>query len=113
MVLPRSLRKTLASISFGLGFVWGVAGAFKLVFGVRMTLVFLPPLDLERVAAVPAVVVALGLFALGAWLARTGTGDRGAIGAGGEQGLLSSVDPMVATERRDMAAVRDRRPSAP
>ena len=72
MVFPRSLRKALASISFGVGFVWGVAGAFKLVFGVRMTLVFLPSLDLERMAAVQAAVVAPGLFALGAWLRALG-----------------------------------------
>lgn len=74
--IPRlsfSSRQVLAKASFGLGTVWGVAGAFKILFGVRLTLPLLPPLGLEHVAAFPALGAALGFFALGAVLGRVST----------------------------------------
>jgi hypothetical protein len=43
-------RLALAKICFGLGSIWTAAGVLKLIFGVRVTLPLLPPLDLERVS---------------------------------------------------------------
>jgi hypothetical protein len=68
--ISRSTRKALADCSYFLGSVWGAAGALKLIFGVRITFPLFPPIDLERVSPWPAIAVALGLFALGAWLGR-------------------------------------------
>ena len=68
--ISRSTRKTLADCSYFLGSVWGAAGALKLIFGVRIIFPLFPPIDLERVSPWPAIAVALGLFALGAWLGR-------------------------------------------
>jgi hypothetical protein len=70
MPLSRPTRRALSSISFGLGSVWAVAGAFKLLFGVRLTLFFLPPIGLERVSVAPALGIAVGFFAVAALLAR-------------------------------------------
>jgi hypothetical protein len=44
---------------------------FKLIFGVRITFSLLPPLGLERVNPLPALVVAFGFCVFGAWLERT------------------------------------------
>ena len=71
MRLSHSTRKTLAGCCFFLSSVWGAAGAFKLIFGIRITFVLLPPLDLERVSPVSALATALGFIVLGAWLGRT------------------------------------------
>ncbi|HET7552487.1 MAG TPA: hypothetical protein VFK04_14450 [Gemmatimonadaceae bacterium] len=68
--ISRSTRKVLADCSYFLGSVWGAAGALKLIFGVRITFPLFPPIGLERVSPGPAIAVALGLFALGAWLGR-------------------------------------------
>lgn len=68
--VSRSTRKALADCSYFLGSVWGAAGVLKLIFGVRITFPLFPPIDLERVSPVPAIAIALGLFALGAWLGR-------------------------------------------
>ena len=68
--LTRSTRKALADCSYFLGSVWGAAGALKLIFGIRITFPLFPPIDLERVSPGPAIAIALGLFALGAWLGR-------------------------------------------
>lgn len=68
--VSRSTRKVLADCSYFLGSVWGAAGVLKLTFGVRITFPLFPPIDLERVSPVHAIAVALGLFALGAWLGR-------------------------------------------
>lgn len=71
MKLTHSTRKALAGCSFFLGSVWGAAGAFKLIFGIRITFPLFPPLDLDRVSPVPALATALGFIVLGAWLGRT------------------------------------------
>lgn len=71
MTLPHSTRKALAACCFFLGSVWGAAGAFKMIFGIRITFPLFPPIDLARVSAVPALAVAIGFAALGAWLGRT------------------------------------------
>jgi hypothetical protein len=68
--LTRSIRKALADCSYFLGSVWGAAGALKLIFGIRITFPLFPPIDLERVSPGPAIAIAVGLFALGAWLGR-------------------------------------------
>jgi hypothetical protein len=68
--VSRSTRKVLADCSYFLGSVWGAAGALKLIFGIRITFPLFPPVDLERVSPGPAIAVAVGLFALGAWLGR-------------------------------------------
>ena len=70
--MPRSsLRRGASALAFALGSVWGVAGAFKLLFGTQLTLPILPPLGLERVAAVPAMIVAIVCFGVAAWLGRS------------------------------------------
>jgi hypothetical protein len=61
----------LAGACFALSSVWAVAGAFKIIFGVRITFPLLPPLDLDHVAPVPSLLVAFALMILGAWLGRT------------------------------------------
>jgi hypothetical protein len=71
MVIPSSTRRSLASVCFGLGSVWAVAGAFKLLFGMRLTFPLLPAIGLERVSAVPSLAVAMGLFTAAALLGRT------------------------------------------
>lgn len=68
--ISNATRKALADCSYFLGSVWGAAGALKLIFGIRITFPLFPPIDLERVSPGPAIAVALGLFALGAWLGR-------------------------------------------
>jgi hypothetical protein len=68
--ISHSTRKALADVSYFLGSVWGAAGALKLIFGIRITFPLFPPVDLERVSPGPAIAIALGLFALGAWLGR-------------------------------------------
>lgn len=70
-LFPRSSRKVLANIAFGLGVIWGVAGAFALLFGTQLTFPLLPPLGLDRVAPIPSLAVAVGLFLVGAYLGRT------------------------------------------
>lgn len=70
MQLTDSTRRLLAGACFALGATWAAAGTFKLVFGIRVTFPLLPPVDLDRVDAVPAIGIALGLMALGAWLGR-------------------------------------------
>ena len=70
MPVSRSTRKALADCSYFLGSVWGAAGALKLIFGIRITFPLFPPIDLERVSPGAAIAVAVGLFALGAWLGR-------------------------------------------
>ena len=102
--ISRSTRKALADCSYFLGSVWGAAGALKLIFGIRITFPLFPPIDLERVSPGPAIAVALGLFALGAWLGRgteTNAGHReigslepsreAQLGAGGIDAMSASV----------------------
>src|SRR2546423_12058298 len=71
MPISHTTRKALASCCFFLGSVWCAAGAFKLLFGIRITFPLFPPVDLGRVSPLPAIAIAVGLFALGAWLGRT------------------------------------------
>jgi hypothetical protein len=91
MLLTRSTRDALSSISFGLGSVWAVAGAFKLLFGVRVTFPLLPPIDLSRVSPVPALGIAFGFFVASAWLSRRAVrGDA----APKSKGVASADSPM-------------------
>jgi hypothetical protein len=76
-LFSRSSRKVFANIAFGLGVIWGVAGAFALLFGTQLTFPLLPPLGLERVAPIPSLAVAVGLLLLGAYLGRA-PADHGA-----------------------------------
>jgi hypothetical protein len=80
-LFSRSSRKVLANIAFGLGVIWGVAGAFALLFGTQLTFPLLPPLGLDRVAPIPSLAVAVGLFLLGAYLGRA-PADHGATSGG-------------------------------
>ena len=75
-LFSRSSRRVLANIAFGLGVIWGVAGAFALLFGTQLTFPLLPPLGLDRVAPILSLAVAVGLFLIGAYLGRT-PGDHG------------------------------------
>ena len=72
MPLSRSARDVLAGSCFALSAVWAVTGALKLVFGVRITLVILPPLDLAQIVPMRAFGVAVGWMLLGALLGRAG-----------------------------------------
>lgn len=67
------MRRFLSSACFALGVIWTTAGAFKLLFGVKLTLLLLPPLGLERVAIAPSIAIGLVLFAAGAFLAKGAT----------------------------------------
>lgn len=68
--MKRSLRSALAVACFGIGAVWGLAAALKLIFGFAVSFPLLPPFGLEQVDVPISVVVSLGLFAAGAALAR-------------------------------------------
>jgi hypothetical protein len=67
------IRAILARACTGLGTLWTAAGVLKLIFGIRVTFPVFPPIDLERVAAWPAVAIGLLLVFLGAWLQRVST----------------------------------------
>jgi hypothetical protein len=69
-LLSPTVRRLASTTCFFLGSVWAAAGSFKLIFGIRITFPLLPPLDLERVSPVSACLLALGFFAVGAWLGR-------------------------------------------
>lgn len=71
MQLSERVRSSLSGACYTLAAVWAVAGTFKLIFGIRITFPLLPPVDLERVAAVPSLATAVALIATGAWLSRT------------------------------------------
>lgn len=90
--ISRSTRKALADCSYFLGSVWGAAGALKLIFGIRITFPLFPPIDLERVSPGPAIAIALGLFALGAWLGR---GTEAAADRRGMESLEPSHEPQL------------------
>jgi hypothetical protein len=64
------IRAGLAHVCFALGNVWAVAGACRLIFGIKITLPILPPLGLEGVHGWWALAVSLGLFTAAAWLGR-------------------------------------------
>jgi hypothetical protein len=96
VTLSRSTRRLLSDCSFALGSIWGAAGALKLIFGVSVTFPLFPPIDLERVAPIPAIAIALGLFALGAWLGRSREPLAGRAASGS---LGASHDTLFATER--------------
>lgn len=70
-LLTPTVRRLISTSCFFLGSVWAAAGSFKLIFGVRITFPLLPPLGLERVSPVSACLLALGFFALAAWLGRS------------------------------------------
>ena len=70
------MRRFISSACFALGVVWTTAGAFKLLFGVQLTLPLLPPLGLERVAVAPSLAIGLALFVVGALLAKRANSVR-------------------------------------
>lgn len=72
MVMSSSVRAMVAKSCFALGSVWAAAGVLKLIFGVRITFLLFPPIDLERVATGPAITIGLVLVFSGAWLERRG-----------------------------------------
>ncbi|HEX6806487.1 MAG TPA: hypothetical protein VF118_00785 [Gemmatimonadaceae bacterium] len=74
-LLTPTVRRLISTSCFFLGSVWAAAGSLKLIFGVRITFPLLPPLGLERVSPVSACLLALGFFALAAWLGR-GSNER-------------------------------------
>jgi hypothetical protein len=73
MASSTRIRAILAGACTGLGTLWTAAGVLKLIFGIRVTFPIFPPIDLERVAAWPAVATGLLLVFLGAWLQRVST----------------------------------------
>jgi hypothetical protein len=70
---PSAIWGFVAKASSALGTIWTAAGVLKLVFGVRVTLPLFPPIDLERVAEWPSILVGLALVFVGAWLRRSAT----------------------------------------
>lgn len=72
MSAPSHLRSLVGKACFGLGTIWAAAGVLKLIFGIRATLIFFPPLDLERVSAWPSLATGLALVFTGACLERLG-----------------------------------------
>jgi hypothetical protein len=68
--MTRRLRAILSGTCFGIGTVWAVAAALKMIFGVAITLPILPPLALERVDVARSLVIALVWFAAGAVVGR-------------------------------------------
>jgi hypothetical protein len=98
----------LAKAAFGLGTVWGVAGAFKLIFGVQLTLVFLPPLGLEKVAPISSLVVACGCFGVAAYFGR-GARVRDTVGLA--QAVFPSGPAVPLPPHPDMVAATPRAPT--
>lgn len=84
------IHSLLSNACFALGSVWGIAGACKLAFGIRITLPILPPLDLERVDGWWSLAVALVLFLAAGWFGRRAApvGVTTALGAGGTRAAL-------------------------
>jgi hypothetical protein len=70
MSLANSVRKTIAGACFFLGSIWASAAIGKLIFGIRIEFAPLPPVGLERVAPVSALVTALVFCVVGALLER-------------------------------------------
>lgn len=85
----------LSALCFALGAVWVWAGAMKLTFGIRVTVWFLPPVGLERVEPVPAILTGLAFALVGALLGRSAWRDGGrrtdAEPAGAEPTLLPNT----------------------
>ena len=110
----QNVRKSLAGGCFFLGSIWAAAGAFKLIFGVRITYPLLPPIGLERVNPLSALVVALGFCILGAWLERSSREsalERSDLDAGESRyDLPYGADemPSVTSARRSTASSRNR-----
>jgi hypothetical protein len=99
MHLSRSTHSVLSSTFFGLGSVWAVAGAFKLLFGVRLTFPLLPPIGLERVSPLPSLAVAAGCFALAAWLGRLSRSGSAAIS---DNALASTTTELLSSTAESM-----------
>jgi hypothetical protein len=117
MLLSRPLRRVLSSACFAISSVWAAAGVLKLIFGVRITFPIFPPIDLDRVAAVPAIGVALGLAVVGALVGRASLPsperEPQGIGAVDPQLLpLSAIPTSSPAEVRPPTPVSTRRPSA-
>lgn len=114
-LLSRPRRKALASFAFGLGVIWGVAGAFALLFGTQLTFPLLPPLGLERVAPLPSLAVALGLFLTGAYLGRTmvdkGEERDGSVSDCEENRELNAGDADAGMRRRSPTPIAVRPPN--
>jgi hypothetical protein len=111
--ISNSARKAIAGGCFFLGSIWAAAGVFKMIFGVRITFSLLPPLGLERVDPLPALVVAFGFCVLGAWLERTSRElplGRTDLDAGESRYDLpyGASDTLSASDRRSTASSRDR-----
>ena len=70
MVKTSGFQAVVAKSCFGLGSVWTAAGVLKLIFGTRITLFLVPPLDLERVSPAPAIAIGLFLVFVAAWIER-------------------------------------------
>lgn len=104
MSLNPSSRTALSTVCFALSSIWGVAGACKLLFGVRITIFFLPPLDLEQVAVGPSLATAFAFLCLGAWLGRERNADDIALGgerlsASENPAAFASASPKMSTQR--------------
>ena len=99
MYVSRSTYSVLSSGCFGLGSVWAVAGAFKLLFGVRLSFVLLPPIGLERVSPELSLAVAAVFFVLAAWLGRRSRNDFAAT----DQSSVASTTPELLSATAECA----------
>jgi hypothetical protein len=71
MRLSANWRRSIAAGCNALGTVWTAAGVLKLVFGVRITFVLFPPIDLGRVNVASSLIIGLVLIVAGAWFRRS------------------------------------------
>ena len=111
-----TVRRVLADCCFFLGSVWAAAGVLKWTFGIRITFPIFPPLDLERVSIVPAIATGIGLFVVGAWLARSTKSGREQheLDAGSHPEMLNApnnADAVASPAARRATPIGTRRPT--
>ncbi|MGH7714014.1 MAG: hypothetical protein ACREOG_22230 [Gemmatimonadaceae bacterium] len=70
MRLSATARASIAGACHALGGVWMIAGLLRAFFGVAVTVPFLPPVDLARVAVGPSLLIGGALILFGAWMGR-------------------------------------------
>ena len=70
MSLGTSARKSISGACFFLGSIWASAAIGKLIFGIRIEFSPLPPVGLERIQPVSALLTALVFCVVAALLER-------------------------------------------
>lgn len=78
-----NVRRAIATCCQTLGVIWAAAGTLKLVFGVRITFLLFPPLDLTRVHVGSSLAIAFVFVAEAAWLRRSALARDAELGVSG------------------------------